>query len=200
MKKFCVDFIIDVTASNEHNLPWSYFVMKELAEKFAQYPTEQFEFGLTVIRGGEEASQAILFSEGRFFTSNLREFLTSLIEIKTSRGDSQSVDGVDEAMKLSLDKFGSDSDILGIPVLITDCMTMPKNRSIFDYINENPVFHMFAFCPSQLIFRLRFIDAQGIEKNIEHISVKDFSKITQDNATDFVYNTIATRIANETFV
>jgi hypothetical protein len=200
MKKFCVDFILDVTASNELNLPWIYFMIKELAEKFAQYPTEQFEFGLTVIRGGEESSQSILFSEGRLFTSNLREFLASLLEIKTSRGDAYSVDEVDEAMKISLDKLGSDSDILGIPVLITDCMTMPANLLVFDYMNRNPVFHTFAFCPTQLIFRMRFINAQGDEENKEHISVKDFSKITQDNAIDFIYNTVATRIANETFV
>lgn len=198
MRKFGIDFIIDVTASNELNLPWIYFIIKELTEKFAEYTTEKFEFGITVIRGGSEESETILFNEGESFTSDVRKFLTSLIEIKTSRGDAQSVDAIDEAIKISLHKLSSDGERLGIPILITDCMTMPQGKQIFDYIDEPPVFHMFAFCPSQLMFRMRFVDIKGFEKELEHISVKDFAKITEENAADFVYYTVTTRIAHET--
>lgn len=198
MKTYCIDFIVDMTASNEKNLPWIYFLMEEVVQQFLQYKTEKFVFGITTIRGGSENSQALTFLGGEDFTNDARQLLVNFMEVKTSRGDAQLVEQVDEAIQISLNKFKKSEDYLGIPVLITDCNVMPKDQSYFDYMDSSPVFHMLAFCSSNLVFHMRFLNAQGEEQNIEHISVKDYEQLVNNNAVDFIYQTIVTRIANET--
>lgn len=197
MKTFCIDFIVDVTASNEKNLPWIYLLIKEVVGKFLQYTTEQFIFGITAIRGGSESSEEIMFN-GEDFTGNEKEFFARLMDVKTSRGDLQAVEQIDEAMKISLGKFKKNKDYLGVPVLITDCDAMPEGKKYFDYLEETPIFHMLGICSTNLFFNMRFLNAQGVEQSLSHISVKDYSQLTDDNVVDFIYQTIVTRIAKET--
>lgn len=198
MKTFCIDFIVDVTASNEKNLPWIYFLIKEVVEKFLQYKTEEFVFGITTLRGGSESSNGISFHNGEDFTSDGKELFTQFMEVKTSRGDAQAVEQIDEAMKISLGKFKKNKDYLGVPILITDCDAMPEGKKYFDYLEETPIFHMLGLCSTNLFFNMRFLNAQGVEQSLPHISVKDYSQLTDDNVVDFIYQTIVTRIAKET--
>ncbi len=198
MKTFCIDFIVDVTASNEKNLPWIYFLIKEVVEKFLQYTTEQFTFGITILRGGSESSEAVNFPSGEVFTTDEKELLIQFMEVKTSRGDAQAVEQIDEAMKISLEKFKNNKDYLGVPILITDCDAMPEGKEYFDYLEETPIFHMLGLCSANLFFNMRFLNAQGIEQSLVHISVKEYSQLTDDNVMDFIYQTIVTRIAKET--
>lgn len=198
MKTFCIDFIVDVTASNEKNLPWIYFLIKEVVEKFLQYKTEEFVFGITTLRGGSESSNGISFHNGEDFTENEKEFLAKLMDVKTSRGDAQAVEQIDEAMKISLGKFKKNKDYLGVPILITDCDEMPEGKKYFDYLEETPIFHLLGLCSTNLFFNMRFLNAQGVEQSLPHISVKDYGQLTDENVVDFIYQTILTRIAKET--
>lgn len=199
MSTYSMDFIVDVTASNEKNLPCIYYFVEEVVNEFLQYKTDdKFVFGMTTLKGGSESGEALTFAGGEDFTSDVKDLLVSFMEVKTTRGSLDAVESIDEAMKISLSKFQRNKGYLGIPILITDCALIPEGKNCFDYIDEVPVFHMFGFCSQNFLFRMRFINSQGVEQSMEQISIKDYEQLANEDAVRFLYDTIVTHITKNT--